>query len=164
MKMAFFLHDLHRTIERKYSETSTSTQTIVYRGQALSNTDFEKLKKNQGGLLSFNNFLSTSLNRDISKMFAESVLKNSNTTGVLFKVEIDLLVSGTPYAFVDQNAHFLEEEEVLFSMHAVFRIIEMHETEDHIWEVRLLFISDNDPQLKEHTDRFRTEVGTDGRI
>jgi hypothetical protein len=65
VKMGFFLRDLHNDIATVYSKQygvqNHSNSFTVYRGQGLSQTDFDKLKKTQGGLLSFNNFLSTSL-------------------------------------------------------------------------------------------------------
>ena len=48
-----------------------SQSFTVYRGQGLSKTDFDQLIKTKGGLMSFNNFLSTSINRKISLEFAE---------------------------------------------------------------------------------------------
>jgi hypothetical protein len=49
-KMAFFVQDLHRQIEKQHSEAHDTSKITVYRGQALSNDDFEKLKKSKGGL------------------------------------------------------------------------------------------------------------------
>jgi hypothetical protein len=56
----------------------------------LSPTDFEQMQNTQGGLMSFNNFLSTSLDRAVSHAFAESNQHNPNLIGVLFEINIDL--------------------------------------------------------------------------
>ena len=63
IKMGFFICDLHRHIEQLHKEQSKDFQKefTVYRGQGISREMFEKLKKTKGGLLSFNNFLSTSI-------------------------------------------------------------------------------------------------------
>ena len=42
------------------------SKIIVYRGQGMLHADFEKMKNSKGALLSFNNFLSTSVDRDVS--------------------------------------------------------------------------------------------------
>ena len=69
IKMAFFIHDLHRQIAQLHQAQIQAGQTAsftTYRGQGLSNTDFEKLQRSRGGLLSFNSFLSTSNDRQVS--------------------------------------------------------------------------------------------------
>ena len=74
VKMGFFVRDLHNNITalhtEQYSGHNHSDSFTVYRGQGLSQTDFDQLKKTQGGLMSFNNFLSTSLDREVSLAFA----------------------------------------------------------------------------------------------
>jgi hypothetical protein len=66
INMGFFIRDLHRQIVDAYQVQRNSYRGesfIVYRGQGLSNSDFEKLMNSKGGLMSFNNFLSTSKNQ-----------------------------------------------------------------------------------------------------
>ena len=66
VNMGFFVRDLHEHIAKLHSEQygahHRSNSLIVYRGQGLSQIDFNQLRTNNGGLLAFNNFLSTSLN------------------------------------------------------------------------------------------------------
>lgn len=92
---------------------------VVYRDQDLSQTDFNQLVKTKGGLLSFNSFLSTSLDRTGSLAFAESSQYNSGLTGVLFEIIVD---SSTSFAHVCDISHYQTEEEILFSMHSISRI------------------------------------------
>ncbi|CAF1575531.1 unnamed protein product [Rotaria sp. Silwood1] len=70
LKMGFFIRHLHRHIEKLHREQQSKGKTAkvltVYRGQGLSLQDFEKVKQTKGGLMSFNNFLSTSRDRDLS--------------------------------------------------------------------------------------------------
>ncbi|CAF4380146.1 unnamed protein product, partial [Adineta steineri] len=74
IRMGFFISDLHHDIQRLHSEQFSGQQSgktfTVYRGQCLSKEDFTEMTKTKGGLLSFNNFLSTSTNRDVSLCFA----------------------------------------------------------------------------------------------
>jgi hypothetical protein len=63
IKMGFFVRDLHRQITRLHSESNIKHSFVVYRGQGMSNDEFAKLKKSKGCLLSFNNFLSTSVKK-----------------------------------------------------------------------------------------------------
>jgi tetratricopeptide (TPR) repeat protein len=161
-KMGFFVQDLHRQIERQHRETHDTSKVVVYRGQALSNDDFEKLRKSKGGLFSFNNFLSTSLDRDVSLLLADSNQQNHDITAILFKMEIDPSISSTPFARIGNIGQFNSEAEILFSMHTVFRIGDMNKIGERLWEVNLKLTSDSDQQLKCLTDYIRSEIG--GRV
>jgi hypothetical protein len=52
-----------------------------------------------------------------------------------------------------------EEQEILFSMHTVFRIVEMQRIKDRLWEANLTLTSDNNSQLKCLTDYMRNQMG-----
>jgi tetratricopeptide (TPR) repeat protein len=45
--------------------------------------------------------------------------------GILFTMSIDPSVSSAPFASIREVSHFQTEEEILFSMHIVFRIGEI---------------------------------------
>ena len=157
MKMGFFVQDLHREIERQHSHAHQTSTIVVYRGQALSNNDFEKLRRGKGGLFSFNNFLSTSLDRAVSFLFADSYQEKPEATAVLFRMEIDPTISSTPFVEVKDIGQF-KEEEILFSMHTVFRIGDMNQLDARLWEVNLTLTADNDEELKCLTDYIRNEI------
>ncbi|CAF1570370.1 unnamed protein product [Rotaria sp. Silwood1] len=95
LKIGFFIRDLHRYIEQLHREqqSMTTIPTIpfqVFRGQGLSIQGFEKLTKTEGGLMSFNNFLSTSRNRHFQlSNFARPAASEPDLVGVLFIMTID---------------------------------------------------------------------------
>ncbi|CAM4963949.1 unnamed protein product [Rotaria socialis] len=62
IKFGFFIQSLHLQLEQLHQAQSANFQEAftVYRGQELSQKDFQNLLDSKGGLLSFNNFLSTS--------------------------------------------------------------------------------------------------------
>jgi tetratricopeptide (TPR) repeat protein len=158
--MGFFVQDLHRQIEQLHADTHRLTKLVLYRGQGMLTADFKKIKKRKGGLLSFNNFLSTSTDRQLSFTFADSSRDNPDLTGILFRLEIDPSISSTPFATLDNVSYFSDlEKEILFSMYAVFRIIELNEIEERLWQVSLTLTSDNDEQLKYLTVQMREEIG-----
>ena len=77
--MDFFIGDLHQHIkqlhQQQFAASHKSNQHFtVYRGQGMNEEDFKKMVANTGGLLSFNNFFSTSKNRLISLDFAKRML------------------------------------------------------------------------------------------
>ncbi|CAF1432909.1 unnamed protein product [Adineta steineri] len=167
VRMGFFINDLHRDIQRLHSEQFNSHQSgitfTVYRGQCLSKEDFTEMTKTKGGLLSFNNFLSTSTNPDVSFCFAPQVVTNPDLVGILFVISINSTDSTTPFASVSDVSFFHDEDEVLFSMHTVFRIedIKPIDGNNDLYQVNLTLTNDNDQDLRTLTDRIQQETFPD---
>ncbi|CAF1292108.1 unnamed protein product [Adineta steineri] len=167
VRMGFFINDLHRDIQRLHSkqfnsEPSSETFT-VYRGQCLSKEDFTEMTKTKGGLLSFNNFLSTSTNRDVSLCFAPQAAANPDLVGILFVISINPTNSTTPFASVTDVSYFHTENEVLFSIHTIFRIgnIQPMDGNNHLYQVNLTLTNDNDQDLRTLSDQIRQETFPD---
>jgi len=164
IEMGFFVRDLHNHIAelhlQQYPGCSDKKSFVVYRGQGLSLKDFDDLKNAQGGLLSFNNFLSTSLDQEVSLAFAESNQGDSNLIGILFHITIDPSISSSIFANVRDFGHFEEEEEILFSMHSIFRIelVKKIDGYDRLWQVNLTLVHENNSQLHVLTEQLREET------
>ncbi|CAF1305618.1 unnamed protein product [Adineta steineri] len=164
IRMGFFINDLHRDIQRLHSEQFDDHQSdkifTVYRGQGLSKEDFAEMTKTKGGLLSFNNFLSTSKKRDVSLNFAQQAATNPDLVGILFVISINPKDSTTPFADVTDVSYFHTEDEVLFSMHTIFRIgdIKSMDGNNHLYKVNLTLTNDNDQDLRTLTDHTRQEI------
>ncbi|CAF4122903.1 unnamed protein product [Rotaria sp. Silwood2] len=163
INMGFFICDLHHQIEelhRKQISSYGGKSFVIYRGQGLSTTDFEKLQKTQGGLISFNNFLSTSRDKEVSLGFAQVALTKPNTVGILFEMTIDPSVSSAPFGSTEGMGYFQAEEEILFSMHTVFCIGEIKQIDNSstLYQVDLKLTSDDDEQLRTLTNRIREET------
>ncbi|CAF1188309.1 unnamed protein product [Adineta ricciae] len=164
INMGFFLHDLHRQIQQLHQEQVSNYEQkpfVVYRGQGLSKTDFEQLSKTVDGLLSFNNFLSTSVKPQKSLEFTYSALRDPDKVGVLFVITTDPNIGTTPFASIEDFSYFEDEAEILFSMHSVFRVGTIRQMGDKnklYHEVQLQLTADDDPQLRVLTDRIESEV------
>jgi tetratricopeptide (TPR) repeat protein len=164
INMGFFIRDLHCQIEQLHKKqvgTYQAKSFLVYRGQGLSITDFEKLKKTKGGLMSFNNFLSTSTKREVSLLFAEGALGKLDSVGILFEIIIDPAISSAIFASIEEVSYFQTEAEILFSMHTVFRIGEITKIDKNssLYQVELKLTSDDDEQLRFLTQSIREESG-----
>jgi tetratricopeptide (TPR) repeat protein len=165
IKMGFFIGDLHRHIEQLHSEQFGGQKPHksfkVYRGQGMTKEDFEKMTKTKGGLLSFNGFLSTSKNPNVSLNFVHRAVTSPDLVGVLFVMMIDPAKSTTPFASIGDVGYDKDkQEEILFAMRAVFRIgniIPMDGNHRH-FQVELTLTSDNDSDLRVLTDRIREET------
>jgi tetratricopeptide (TPR) repeat protein len=168
ISMGFFICDLHKQIQQLHKQQVSSyhgKSLIVYQGQGLSKTDFEEFLKTKGGLMSFNSFLLTSKNRDVSLSFAKDVLTKTDMVGVLFVMTIDLSVSSVPFAAIRDVSYSKAEEEILFSTHTVFRTgaIKQIDNNTRFYQVELQLTADDDEQVRSLTDRIRVEnVGATG--
>ncbi|CAF4551917.1 unnamed protein product, partial [Rotaria socialis] len=60
-KLGFFIRSLHLQLKQLHQKQSAKFKKsfAVYRGQGMNEEDFQNLLDSKGGLLSFNNFLST---------------------------------------------------------------------------------------------------------
>ncbi|CAF3348078.1 unnamed protein product [Rotaria sp. Silwood1] len=162
--IGFFIRDLHNHIvelhKEQYAENTHLKPFTVFRGQGLSKADFDRMIKTQGGLLSFNSFLSTSLHREVSLAFAESNQSDPDLIRVLFAITINPTTSNTTFANIQEVSYFKVEEEILFSMHSIFRIGLMKQINEniHLWQVDLTLTSDNDPDLITLNEQMREET------
>ena len=161
IKIGFFLRDVHQNIKQLHSESQHSDDVfVVYRGQGMSNADFKRIKQCRDALLAFNNFLSTSFDKNVSLAFARRTLNNPQSIGILFKMTIDPRISSAPFAKLDHVSYFKEsEKELLFSMHTVFRIEGVEMIGDRLWQVNLTLDNDAaDRELRHLTKSIREEV------
>ncbi|CAF1391118.1 unnamed protein product [Rotaria sordida] len=166
MKFGLVLHDIYyqieqRHLESKYAPALHDNLHVVYRGKRISNTEFEKIKRNIGGLISFNNFLSTSEEFSVASRFATVSRSNKDKIGVIFTIKIDPLNASAPYASIKDISLYDNEKEVLFSISSIFRIDEVSKCQKNkrFWQVDLSLTSDNDPQLRRLTDHMRHALG-----
>ncbi|CAF4433485.1 unnamed protein product, partial [Adineta steineri] len=119
---------------------------VVYRGQGFIKSDFEKLQKTKDGLISFNNFLSTSKDREVSLDFARYASTKFDMVGILFIMYIDPCVKSAPFASIKEMSYFKGADEILFSMHTVFRVdaIKQMDNNNQLYQVELELMSDED--------------------
>ncbi|CAF4214611.1 unnamed protein product, partial [Rotaria sp. Silwood2] len=147
IRMGFFIQDLRNNIAKFHGQqfigSSSSSSFTVYRGQGLSKADFDQLVKAKGALLSFNNFVSTSENLQVSLRFI-----------------LDPSISSIPYADVHDASHFKGEKEILLSMYSIFRIGSMKQIDgnNRLWQVDLTLTGDTDAELHVVTGHMREVI------
>ena len=167
IKMGFFIRDLHNNIAKLHSEQYVGKYGLkpftVYRGQCLSSTVFNRLIKTRDGLLSFNNFLSTSRDKHVSLKFIHRAIEASNLIGILFHIIVDPSICSTPFADICNVSAYKEEEEILFSMHSVFRIGQINQIDGikNVWCIKLELTNDNDSDLHALMKHIREETFPD---
>ncbi|CAF2396782.1 unnamed protein product [Rotaria sp. Silwood2] len=165
--MGFFICDLHNPIAKLHNEQYVGQERMksftVFHGQGLSKTDFDQIVQTKGGLLSFNNILSTCTKRQVAFDFVRQTIETSDLVGILFFIKIDPSITSTLFSNVYDVSYFEGEEEILFSMHSVFRIGPMKQinTNKDLWQVDLTLTSDNDPELHVLTEQIRKDTYPD---
>ena len=106
------------------AQNPITDEFTVFRGQGLSYEYFYKMKQSKGGLMAFNNFLSTSWDRQLSLFFAYQ--SNPDHVPILFVMRVDPRVceqSSISFVDIKDEGYFKEgEEEILFATHSIFRI------------------------------------------
>ena len=85
-------------------------------------------------------------------------MKNPDLVGIIFEMVIDPAKSTTPFACINDIGCFdNKEDDVLFSMHTVFRICDIKPVPNNqrLFQVDLKLTSDDDKDLRALTDRIR---------
>ncbi|CAF4361099.1 unnamed protein product, partial [Rotaria sp. Silwood2] len=155
IKMRFFIQDLYKQIEKLYKPSSE--KLTLYRSQGLTHAHFEQFRMMQGGLFSFNSFLSASIDENVALRDADRSRHDSDLIGIIFQINIDStsLIS-TPYASLDtENYHSDAKEEFLFTMHTIFRVGEMKQLEDRLWKIELSLTSNDDEDIRRISEYIR---------
>ncbi|CAF3492849.1 unnamed protein product [Rotaria socialis] len=147
--MGFFIRDLHlQLIELQETDIENQSLSMLYRGQGMTMKDFERLHQQIDGLISFNNFLSTSSDYDVSLMFAPITTHDKKSL--------------SPFASLRNVSCYPNENEILFSMHTIFRIKNVHEIDERLWQIDLDFTNDQDQQLNILLEQLRSEIYVPG--
>ena len=165
VKLGFFISDLHRQIQdlhcQEFGSDDSNQKFTVYRGQGMEKQEFEKIVARKGGLISFNCFLSTTKDRHLSVVFAESASCDPQRVGILFVMTLDPALPHTPFASIaDVGPMGVQEDEMLISMNAVFRIGQIKQLDDNpgLFCVELSMTNEKDSDLDELIDRIREET------
>lgn len=113
------------------TETNPSWHT-AFRGQILLIDELEAIKKNVGGLISMNTFLSTTLNCQVACMLAGYGTCSATHAAVLFEITMGTDCERSlirPFASISSHSDKHDEREVLFAMGSVFRIVSFDQYE-----------------------------------
>ena len=133
--------DLHRQLNQLFQSSTPNMQRFtVYRGQRMSYSEIEKLRNNTSGLISWNSFVSTTLNETRANRFAQkgTLEARKETIAVKFELILDSEVARTtnkPFADISGQSRYASEAEVLLSMGTVFRLDKVELSSSDMWTV-----------------------------
>ena len=163
----YFIKDLHSQLEQRHklqqqSSTSLIQTETVFRGQLMETYEFNrKIRYNVNGFFSVCSFLSTTSRKDLAETYAGTGSISDGVQHILFEIDIDEKVKKFAYADITNDSAFEKEEnEILFTMGSVFKILSVdEETDSHVvWKVRLKPTDEEDAELKNLTEHLKKDL------
>ena len=152
---------LIRDLEEELEKNKCAKPVRVYRAQQMSKEEIEMLNKSVGEFISMNSFLSTSINRQQARAFLSHVDPSLGIEPVFFEIDADPRLKNTkPFSNITSFSYFPREEEVLFMIGSIFRLVEIKCDDDGVWNIRMVLCSENDHQLQPLFQHMKNELGT----
>ncbi|CAF1351007.1 unnamed protein product [Adineta steineri] len=109
---------------------------IVYRGQLMLQWELTKLKNSIGHLVSVNAFFSATRDENVAMIFAGDESDYDYLKSVIFEIEVDTRLRHTLFAPISHLGNMNAEDEILFSLSTVFKIIDVLPQQHH-WRIYL---------------------------
>lgn len=161
-KVRFFIADLHNQLSKLYQiqykqKTHHHIETI-YRGQRLTPNELSVLQENVKGYISTNTFLSATRASNIALVYSGVGSGRPQHESILFEIDIDTSNTSIPFASIGDFSYFVSEDEILFTIGALFQIdsIEPFPT---FWLVKLILVDETNEDIKEVNNDLLNEIG-----
>ncbi|UJR27804.1 hypothetical protein I4U23_009073 [Adineta vaga] len=147
--MRFFIQDLHQQITQTCEEIHLNSPKFVYRGQGILEKDLIQMKNIDNIFFTFKNFFWATSDKNHSLRFAQSErYKQHQSCGVLYRIEIP---ASMKLISLEQSSYYLNSKnEFLFSIDSLFRISEIQQIDEQLWQIDLILIDKNDVQSQEY--------------
>ena len=169
-KFRFFINDLHKQILQlyhQYLQTQSSTinhSLTLYRGQRMKIDEIHLLKRSVKQLISMNSFLSATTIKDLAEIFADTSDQSNEESplqSVLFTINIcDMTEDTTAFAFIQNFSCCRDEEEVLFSIGAIFKVVSVKK-DNNMWHVNLQLSSQQNELCQNLFNYMKKQMGSE---
>jgi hypothetical protein len=159
VKLRCFIHDLHNQLAELQigflcSLPPCQPILTLYRGLIMNMSELNNFRQNEGHFVSTNSFLSTTRDFHAALFFSGEGKVEDPQVSVVYQIFVDTNVShSVPFAAINYQSIFEDEDEVLFSIAAVFRIGRTKEIGERLWKIKLTLTSSDEKQwniLTEH--------------
>jgi hypothetical protein len=143
VKLRYFIYDLHNQLAELHSHFLRSLppnqpMLELYRGLKMTMSELEKFRQNENAFVSTNSFLSTTRDYQAALFFAGEGKVEEPQVSVIYEIFVDTSIAHSiPFAAIEYNSIYMDEDEVLFSMAAVFRIGKTEKLDDRLWKIKL---------------------------
>lgn len=141
-----FIHDLLRQL-KQYRSSSTRR---VYRTYLISADELDLLEESVGKYICINTFLSTYTSREHAlEYFVDYEPDNDAVRKILLKIDVDpRAMKHKPLGNITVHSRTAQTEELLFALGSIFRVVSIHQDENHLSTVHLSLCDDDDPVFK----------------
>ena len=147
----FFIIDLCAALEKECFQLKNRTCFTTFRGTQILNEQLETLKQSEGKIISMNGFFSTSRNINVSLSFAGKSQPEAAFQAILFEIKTDPSSTTMVFADIERQSQFNSEEEVLFSLNAVFKIESVRfDSELNVWKIKLTATDEGTEKIQEY--------------
>ena len=143
VKLRYFIQDLHNQLAELHSVFLQSLppghqMLTLYRGLIMTMSELEKFRQNETNFVSNNSFLSTTRDYEAALFFSGDGRVEEPQVSVIYKIFVDTSIAhSVPFAAIEYKSIYGDEDEVLFSMAAVFRIGRTKQLDDRLWKIEL---------------------------
>ncbi|CAF1181114.1 unnamed protein product [Adineta steineri] len=144
VKLRYFIHDLHNQLAElqfNFLRSRSQNQSILtlYRGLRMTMSEVNEFRHHEGHFLSTNSFLSTTQDYEAALFFSGEGRVSDPEVSVVFDISVDTSIGhSVPFASIEYQSMFQDEDEILFSIGAVFHIGETKEIGERLWTVKLI--------------------------
>ncbi|CAF1013513.1 unnamed protein product [Rotaria sordida] len=145
--LRFFIFD----VQQQLIKNQCSQPTRLYRAQLLTNDEVQLMKRAIGGFLMINTFLSTTIDREVSLSYLDTMDSSDeiDMQRVLFEIDADPRINSMkPFANIIWLSYCFGQQEVLMMIGSIFQIIEIQHDENQPCIIRLILCSENSQDLK----------------
>ncbi len=159
--LLILFHSLITDIYQQLKDNQCLSPIHVYRSQIISDDELNTLRESIGKFISINSFLLTSTNHHAVLGFLRDCHVLDGLHRVLFEIDADpAVITSRPFANISSFSNVENEDEVLFMVGSVFRLVDIHRDDDEqLWMVRIKLCGDDEYKLNEVFDELRKEYG-----
>ena len=122
------------------------------------------LKRSVKQLISMNSFLSATTIKDLAEIFADTSDQSNEESplqSVLFTINIcDMTEDTTAFAFIQNFSCCRDEEEVLFSIGAIFKVVSVKK-DNNMWHVNLQLSSQQNELCQNLFNYMKKQIGSE---
>ena len=147
LKIGFFIRDVHQQIERSGHVSNKRSEQRLYRGQGMTEKEFDVLRNHLSGFYTSKNFLWATTNPKHALADARLASTKSGLYGVVFRIQvaasIPFFVLDSEYTRDSPNSSL----KILCSVDQIFRRGKYRRVEGRIWQVDLVLLDEQHPDL-----------------
>jgi hypothetical protein len=149
--MSSYIKDLHEQIKYVHQQQQQqSRQLTVYYQRRVTNNELNILQNHVESLISFDTFLFTDINEQLISAYAQQSYRQTNLIDTIFRIQINPSAMSYPYLVVNELDYYQDSDShVLFSIDAVFRLVNIEQQTAHFWLIDLILIEQNDSRMSQ---------------